>query len=149
LPMAVYCVVDPFVMIADSGVTEMDSSATGVTNNVVESDTPPKVALMEVVPAFTEVASPFEPAELLTVAAPVLEELQATDDVRSWTVASENVPVAVNCLVLPSAMLGLSGVTVKVFSIAAVTVSVAGPDVTLLKDDVIEAVPTPTAVANP
>jgi hypothetical protein len=104
---------------------------------------------MVVVPSLFDVASPFKPAVLLIVATPVLVELQATDDVRSCTVVSENVPIAVNCLVLPRAMLVFVGVTTKALSVAAVTESVAELDVTPVKDDVMLAPPTLTAVALP
>jgi hypothetical protein len=71
------------------GVTARETSVAGVTASVVEADTPPEVALIVVEPVATEVASPFEPAALLTVAIPVDEELQVTDAVRSWVVLSE------------------------------------------------------------
>ena len=60
-----------------------------------------------------------------------------------------NVPIAMNCLVFPRAMLGFAGVTVKAVSTAGVTVSVAAFEGTLLKNDMMVAVPTLTAVAFP
>ena len=50
---------------------------------------------------------------------PVLAELQTTDEVIFFLVLSEYIPVAVNCLVLPSAMLGLVGVTSMETKVAA------------------------------
>jgi hypothetical protein len=68
-----------------------------LTVRVVVAQTLPEVALIVVDPAATDVASPFEPAALLIVAMPVLDELQVTAAVRFCVVLSENVPVAVNC----------------------------------------------------
>jgi hypothetical protein len=53
-----------------------------------------------------------------------LEEFQVTDAVRFWVVVSENFPVAVNCCVVPFAMLGSVGVIAMDSSIAGVTVTV-------------------------
>jgi hypothetical protein len=137
------------VSVAEIGVTRMDSRTAGVTVSFVEAEMLPDVALIVVAPTPREVASPFEPAALLIVATVVAEEFQVTDDVRFCVEASENVPVAVNCLVLPRAMLGFTGVTVSDVSTAGVTSSVAGADVTMVKDEVMRAVPTLTAVALP
>jgi hypothetical protein len=52
-----------------------------------------------------------EPAALPTVATVVDEELQVTDAVISRLLLSEKMPVAVNYLVVPSAMIGLTGAT--------------------------------------
>jgi hypothetical protein len=65
-------------------VIETDTSVAGVTVRVVEADMLPEVALIVVAPTAIEVARPFEPTALLTVAIPVDEELQVTDAVRSW-----------------------------------------------------------------
>lgn len=110
------------------GVTARETSVAGVTVRVVEPETLPDVAVIVVEPAATEVAIPLEPVALLIEAAPVLEELQLTDAVISCVVLSENVPVAVNCCVVPFAMLGLVGVTVMATSCAAVTVRRVEPD---------------------
>lgn len=127
----------------------MDSSTAAVTISVVELEMLPEAALMVVVPTPREVASPFEPAALLIVATPVAEEFHVTDEVRFCVELSENVPVAVNCLVLPRAMLGFTGVTARDVSTAEVTMSVAGLEVVPVNDDVMVAVPTLTAVALP
>jgi hypothetical protein len=73
----------------------------------------PKVAVMVVEPAAIDVASP----AVLIVATPVFEELHVTDDVISFVVLSEYVPVAVNCCVAPVAMLALAGATVMETSV--------------------------------
>jgi hypothetical protein len=88
----------------------------------------PNVAVIVVEPAATDVARPLEPAALLIVATPAVNEFQVTDVVRSCVELSEYVPVALNCWVVPEAMLGLAGVTVMDTSVAAVTVSVVDPD---------------------
>ena len=109
----------------------MDTSVAGVTVSVVDPDILPDVAVIVVVPAAAGVASPLvlEPAELLMAATPAADEFQIASIVRSWVVLSENVPVAVNCFVVPSAILGLAGVIASETSIACVTVTPVHPDV--------------------
>jgi hypothetical protein len=60
------------------GVTVMDTSVAEVTVSAVDPDILPDTAVIVVEPAATEVASPLEPAALLIVANPVLDELQVT-----------------------------------------------------------------------
>ena len=74
------------------------ASVAGDTVNVVLPVIPLSVAEMLVLPALTAVASP----ALVMVATPVLEEAQVTELVRFWVLASEYVPVAVNCCVAPT-----------------------------------------------
>jgi hypothetical protein len=69
---------------------------TAVTGSVASPDILPDVASMVVVPAATPEAKPLVLTALLTVATPVLDELQVAETVRSCVVLSENVPVAVN-----------------------------------------------------
>ncbi len=126
----------------------MDTRVAGFTVNEVDPVTLPDVAVTVVVPAATEVAKPLEPAALLTVATPVLDELQVAEAVRSCVVLSENVPVAENCVVVPLAMLGLEGVTVMDTRVAGFTVSEVDP-VTLPDAAVIVVVPAATEVARP
>ena len=68
-------------------------------------------------------ARPLEPLALLIVATDVAAEAQVTLVVRSWVELSVYVPVAVNCCVVPRAMLGVAGVTAIDTKVAAVTVS--------------------------
>ena len=68
--------------------------------------------------------------------------------VRFCVVLSLNVPVAVNCSVVPFAMVGLAGVTAIDCSIAAVTVSDRRA-VTPLSVAVIVVVPAATPLASP
>jgi hypothetical protein len=111
VPVAVNCWVVPRAMFGLVGVTLMERRNAGVTVRVVEPEMPPEVAVIVAVPAATVVALPLVPAVLLMVATDAADELQVTDAVRSWVVLSEKVPVAVNCWVVPRAMLGLVGVT--------------------------------------
>jgi hypothetical protein len=71
-----------------------------------------------------------------------------TDEVISCFVPSENVPVAVNCLVVPTALVELKGVTVIDDSVAGVTVSEADP-IMLPNAAVIVVDPAETEVARP
>jgi hypothetical protein len=130
------------------GVIARDMSVAGFTVSMVDPDMLPDVAVMVLVPAATEVARPFEPVTLPIDATLVLEEFQATVSVRSCVVLSENVPVAVNCWVVPLAMLGLVGVIARDTSVAGFTVSVVEPDI-LPDDAVIVVVPAATAAAKP
>jgi hypothetical protein len=72
-----------------TGVIAMDTSVAGVTVNVVDPDTLPDVAVIVAEPAATEAANPLEPAALLIVAAPVLDELQVAVAVRFCVVLLE------------------------------------------------------------
>src|SRR5262249_61195757 len=69
--------------------------------------TEPSAAAIVVVPVAPAVASP--PA--VTVAAPVFDEFQVTWLVRFCVLASEYLPVAVNCCVPPTVTVGVAGVT--------------------------------------
>ncbi len=110
---------------------------------------PPCAALIMVVPTPTELANPLVPDVLLMVDMRVFEELQETNPVISCVVLSENVPVAMNCWVLPRAMLELEGVTVIEVSTAGVTVSVAVLEKTPENEASMVVVPSETAVAKP
>jgi len=65
---------------------------------------------------------------LLTVAAEGVLDCHSTWAVRFWVELSVYTPVAVNCCVVPSAMLGLAGVTWIVTRVAGVTVSRVDPE---------------------
>src|ERR1700722_2230237 len=87
------------------------------------------------------------PLEDMVATAGVVED-QATLLERFCVLPSLKVPVAVNCCVAFLASVGFAGVTVKVFSVTAVTVSdadpVTAPDVPLIAE-----VPADFAVARP
>ncbi len=125
VPVALNCWVVPFAILGFVGVTVIDDSVAGVTVNVVFLETVPTVAVIAVVPTSTDVARP----ALLIVATSGLDELQVTCVVRFCVVLSEKVPVAVNCCVVPLAMLGFAGVTAMDTSVAGVTVNVVFPEI--------------------
>jgi hypothetical protein len=148
VPVAFNCCVAPLKREGLEGVTEIDCSVVAVTVSVFDPEMVPDVAVIVVEPAATAVANPFEPDVLLMVATLVVDELQIAVDVRFWVLPLENVPVAVNCWVVPGAMFALAGVTAIDTSVAAVTVRVADPD-SAPDVAVIVVEPAATAVANP
>jgi hypothetical protein len=110
--------------------------------------TEPSVAVIVVEPAVTLVAIPFVGDELLIVATPVLDELQVTFVVRFCVLLFENVPVAVNCSVLPLLIVGFTGVTAIDDKVPAFTVSIVEPEIEPLVA-VIVVEPAPAAAATP
>jgi len=102
-PVAVNCRVIPFATLGFAGVTPIDTSTAGVTVNVVLPVTPPLLAETVVLPTPVVVAKPFEPAPLLMIAAPVLDEDHVTSAVTSLRLPSVNIAVAANCAVVPAA----------------------------------------------
>jgi hypothetical protein len=83
----------------------------GVIVRSAEPEMLPEVAVTVVAPAVSVVTRPQYPAVLLMIATAGEDELQFTEVVITLVVLSENVPVAMNCWVLPSAMPGFIGVT--------------------------------------
>ena len=80
--------------------------------SVVVPVIPPETALMTVEPVVVAaVTSPCDPGVLLTSAIPGSDEAQVTDAVTFLLPLSANVPVAVNCTVVPGAILELTGAT--------------------------------------
>ncbi len=130
------------------GDTASETSVAGVTVKVVDPDMLPEVAVMVAVPAATGEARPLKPAALLTVAIPLLLDVQFTAELRFCVEPSEKVPVATNCWVVPNAILGLVGVTASETSVAAVTVKVVDPDM-LPETAVMVVEPAANEVANP
>jgi len=88
----------PRAILRLTGVTSTDTNFAAVTVSFAVPDFPPGPAAVTVTgpPMDFEVAVPFEPAALLTLATTVSEDVHVTDDVRSCVVRSEYVPVAVN-----------------------------------------------------
>jgi hypothetical protein len=123
VPVAVNCSVALFAIEGFAGVTAIDTSVAAVTVSSVVPLTAPEVASMLLIPVPTPVANP--PAVI--VAMLVVCELQVTDPVKFCVELSENVPVAVNCFVVPFAIEGFAGVTAIDTSVAEVTVSVVEP----------------------
>jgi hypothetical protein len=85
---------------------------------------------------------------LFMVAAAGFEEPHRTESVRSCVLLSLKVPVAVNCFVVPTAMLELAGVIATDTNVALLTLSEAVP-VTEPEVALIVADPAPTEVASP
>jgi hypothetical protein len=130
-------------MLGFVGVIASDCSVAAVTVSVVVPDFPPKVAVISDVPVPTPVASPPLAEIVATVA---VAEAHVTLPVRSRTVLSEYVPVALNCWVEPFVMVGFVGVTAIELNVAALTTSVVVPFI-VPTAAVITVVPTDTAVA--
>ena len=109
-----------------AGVTAIETNA-GVIVSVVVKVNVPFVAVMVVVPTAMPDATP----ETEIVAQFVFDELQAVDPVIFCVVLSEYVPVAVNCCVAPSSMLGVAGVNdiETSVTVCVTAVSVADPDI--------------------
>src|ERR1700735_1146437 len=123
VPVAVNCCFAPALIEGLAGVTAIDTSVAAVTVRVVEPLIAPETALIVLVPVATPVAIP----PVVMVATPVVAELQVTELVRFCVELSENVPVAVNCFVVPLAIEGFAGVTAIDSSVAALTVRVVDP----------------------
>ena len=87
-PVAVNCVVVPKGIVGIAGVTVIESSAAGVTVNVVEPMIDPELAEIVVCPVDTLAACPVLGAVLLTVATVDTELFQATEPVRSRVLPS-------------------------------------------------------------
>jgi hypothetical protein len=107
VPVATNCCVVPFTIEGVAGVTAIDCSVAAVTVRVVEPFTVPEAALMDEVPTAAPVARP----AAVIVAVAVFDELHVAVLVRFWVVPSLNVPVAVNCCVVPFTTEGFAGVT--------------------------------------
>lgn len=104
----------------------------------------PKAAEIVVLPVAMLVTSPV----LATVAAAGFEELHSTESETFCMLLSLNVPVAVNCLVVPVAILELAGVTAIDTRLAPVTLS----DVLPVTDPLVAVMvvlPAAAPVANP
>jgi hypothetical protein len=79
----------------------------------------------------------------------VSEELQVTRVVRFWVVLSENVPVAVNCCVVPKAIRCTDGSMAMETRVALVTVNVVVPEMLPVVVAVMAILPGAAEVANP
>jgi hypothetical protein len=134
-------------MLGSTGVNAIELKIASVMVSSVVVSSEPKEAVISAEPMATPLARPLS----FTVATWVLAEDQVTDAVTSGDVPSEYVPVAINCLVKPLAMLGLAGVMARELSVASVTVSVVVADCTSdeLIDAVIAAEPGITPMARP
>ncbi len=147
VPMAVNCWFLPRTMLGLTGVTVIPVSIAGVTVSVAKVErTPENVEMIVVVPSETAVANPIEPGVLPMVAIPVFDDNHVAHVVNDCVVVSASVPVAVNCWVVPLAMLALVGNTSMDDTVD--DLNAADPD-TPPYDAATVAVPAETAVANP
>jgi hypothetical protein len=79
----------PITMDADVGATVIVTNTAGVTVRTAVPEMSPDVAVMVVAPVTTPVASPWEPEELETVAAEVLDDVHVAVVVRFRVLRSE------------------------------------------------------------
>jgi hypothetical protein len=143
VPVAVNCFVVPTAMLEFPGATASETSVALLTVREALPVTPPEAALMVLLPLPTAVANPAE----LTVATPVADEDHVTD-VSSCVLPSSKLPTALNCCVVPSAIVGLAGLTAIEIRCAATTVKVeeSENDPTVA---VMVVLPAPTVVTTP
>jgi hypothetical protein len=144
VPVAVNCWVVPSATVEVCGLIAIDTRAAGVTVSSVDALTAPEVAVIVAEPMLTLCASP----AVLIVAVEGVSENHVAVPVRFCVVPSVNVPVAVNCWLVPFAIDGAAGVTAIDTSAAVLTVSFVDP-VTVALVAVIVAVPSLTLLANP
>src|ERR1039458_7332400 len=108
--------------------------------------TPPKAAVIVVVPVATAVA---RPPGLVIVATPVLLEFQVTELVMSPKEPSEYVAWAVYCCCEPAVKVWFCGLTEMLTMVLLLTVSTDAGEITLPDFAVMFVVPSATAVASP
>jgi hypothetical protein len=128
-PVAVNCCVVPRTIVDEAGVIIMEVRAAGVTVRFALAETEPEPAVIVTVPTPAEVTSPIVGGFMLTVATVASEEAHATEPVKSCELPSLNVPVAVNCCVVPRGIEGVDGATVNEVSTAGVTWTVVVPKI--------------------
>lgn len=97
-------------MLEIAGSTSIDTSTGVITVMVVKPEMLPDLAVIVVTPIETVVANPLKLATLLIDATLRADDIQVTDEVIFLIELSEKVPVAVNCSVVPRAILGFIGV---------------------------------------
>lgn len=98
-----------------------------VTVRIADPEIAPSEAVMVEVPASNPVARPWLPDELLIDATASVAELHVTAVVMFWLLPSVYVPVAVNCCVALTAIIGDGGVIEMDVSAAELTVRLALP----------------------
>ena len=142
--MAVNCFVCPRATDGFAGVTAILVKEGAVTVRDVDPLMLFRVAVTVTAPWATEVARPEDAT--VAIAAELL--VHVTEEVRSWVVPFEYVPVAVICFVRPRATLELDGVTDMLERVAEPTVRGVEP-VTPLTIAEIVVEPFVTAVTSP
>jgi len=145
-PLAVNCWLVPNGVEALLGVTRIDTSVGAALKTVmlVDPATDPEVAVIVEEPVPVPEARP----PVVMTAIEEFDELHVAELVRSCVLPSLNVPIAVNCWVVPNATEGFGGVTAIDCSVAPV---IAKPPEPLTLPNVATTVtaPAPTEVANP
>lgn len=144
VPVAVNRCLTPTGMVSPAGVKAMEERVAVFTVRAPLPEILPRVAVMVAGPRARAVARPLP----ITVATDVFDELQVTCAVISSVVPSEYVPMAMNCRLTPTGMLGAAGVTAMEDRVAAVPVRVVFPEI-LPWVAVMVAAPTVTVVARP
>ena len=150
VPTALNCAAVPLAIPGLTGVTAIDVSVAAVIVNVVTSVFPvaTSVAVIVVAPNVNAEANPVT-GSILAIAG--VEEIQVTEDVFTTDVLSELIPIAVNCCVVPLAILGLTGVIARDESVAEVTSNVVEfvMPVAASIAEIVMGPPTVSAVATP
>ena len=145
--MAAYATVVPLATLRVLGVTASEVSVAVVTLSVAVPVTPLAVAEIVVCPCPAPEARPRVAAALEMVATDVADDAQVACAVRFCVELSENVPVAVNCCVVPLAMDGAAGVTSMRTSVALVTERSVVPETPpTVAVTIVEPVPAPVAM---
>lgn len=140
VPVAVNLIDVLLAILGLLGVMVIETRCAVETVKPVEPFTDPTEAMIVLVPVVRLVASPW----LLIVAAAGFEEAHKADAVMSCVLLSLKVPVAVNCLVVATAMLEFAGVTAIAIKVAPVMVRLALP---VTDPEVAEIVACPAANA--
>ena len=133
----------PTAMLEFAGVTAMETSDAAVTVSGAVPLTPPEDAVMVVEPVPVLLAKPVE-----SMVATEVEDEDQVSGVSNCVLPSSKLPTAVNCTVVPSAIVEVAGVTAIETRWAGTTVSVLvsenAPTVAVI---VVE--PAATVVAMP
>jgi hypothetical protein len=119
VPVAVNCLVVPTAIVELAGATEIPTSVAPVTVNDAVPDTEPEVAVMVAVPAPTPVATP-----LISTVATFEDDGDQDTLVNNCVLPSSKLPTALNCRVVPAAIVGTAGLTAIDVRCAATTVIV-------------------------
>ena len=121
VPIASNWAVSPAAIVAELGVTSIETKVAGVTVRSAWAVTAPEDAITRAAPSPTPIANP----EASTVATEETSVVQATSPVKVRVDASVKVPVASNCIVVPIAIEAVDGVTSIETKAAGVTVRTA------------------------
>jgi hypothetical protein len=129
VPVAVNVWGTPTGMLGLAGVTAKEDRVAVFTVRVVLAEMLPEVAVMVVVPTETAKATPV----LSIVATVISDEVQVTCVVILTFVPLLYVPMALNCTMAPTGILGLTGITAMEDRVAEITVRVVLAEVPLVE----------------